>query len=171
MSKKLFSLMFAILIGLVANAGYSANAQDQRANRASTDITEPTDENDRTPLMRAALKGDRTELLGLLDNGADVNGKSKSGVTALMLAAGSGRIEIVQDLLSKGADINAKTTGNYTPLMCAALNGHIKVVKALVDAGADVSAKDNGGQTALKYAESKGHADIVELLSSVKDKQ
>jgi ankyrin repeat protein len=172
MSKKLSSLLIAILIGLVVNAGYSAYAQDQqRANRASTDITEPTDENGRTPLMRAALKGDRTELLALIENGADVNGKSKSGVTALMLAAGSGRVDIVQDLLSKGADVNAKTSGNYTPLMCAALNGHTKIVKVLLDGGADVSAKDNSGQTAMKYAEAKGHADIVELLSNVKDQE
>jgi len=169
---KLTSLLLsAILIGLIAGAGHSVKAQDQRVNRASTDVTEPTDENRRTPLMRAALKGDRTELLNLLENGADVNGKTKSGVTALMLAAGSGRVEIVQDLLAKGADINAKTSGNYTPLMCAALNGQTKTVKILLEKGADATAVDNGGKTALKYAESKGYGDIVELLSNVKDKE
>src|SRR5262252_2587162 len=114
MSTKLTYLMLSgILIGLVAYSSYSVKAQDRQPSRASVDITEPTDENGRTPLMRAALKGDRSQLIALIESGADVNGKNKSGVTALMLAAGSGRIEIVQDLLSKGADVNAKTSGNY----------------------------------------------------------
>lgn len=170
--KRTSALLFGILIGLVASLGGSALAQDQEAKRDSADtVTEPRDENGRTALMRAALKGDRTELLALIESGADVNAKSKSGVTALMLAAGEGHREVLQALLARGAHINAKTSGNYTPLMCAALNGQTKVVKMLLDAGADFSAKDNSGKTALKYAESRGHADIVELLSSVKDKE
>jgi ankyrin repeat protein len=174
MSYRRFIVMFstASLIALTAWAGIAVMAQDAGSGqRAPAQITaDLKDEHGRTALMRAALKGDRADVQGLLDGGADVNATTEAGVTALMLAAGEGHAEVLQTLIAKSADVNARTPGGYTALMCAALNGHTDAVRVLLDNGADVTIKDTSDQTALKYAESKAHTEIIELLTRAGNK-
>lgn len=166
------SFLVALMFVLPAYSVSLASVQDpETARRETGQITSvPKDENGRTALMRAALKGNRADVQALLDGAADVNAKTDAGVTALMLAAGEGHDEVLQALLAKGAEVNARTPGGYTALMCAALNGHTETVRILLDNGADANVKDNGDQTALKYAESKGHTDIIELLTRARNK-
>ena len=65
--------------------------------------------------MTASLKGHTEIVKALLDKGADVNAKSKDGVTALMWASQDGHTEIVKALLiDKGADVNAKSEKGWT---------------------------------------------------------
>jgi len=55
-------------------------------------------------LIRAAADGDAHTVTTLLAEGADVNGGSQAGQTALMLAAFFGHTDIVRLLLAAGAD-------------------------------------------------------------------
>lgn len=119
-------------------------------------------------LIGATQRNDDAAVRKLLDEGADVNSKTDTGVTALMAASGIGNKEIVELLLARGADVNLKTPGNYTALMSAALVGQSEIVRVLLDAGADPTVKDIGGRTAAAYAKEKGHQDIVDMLSSRK---
>jgi ankyrin repeat protein len=121
-------------------------------------------ENGKTALMNASLKGN-TEIVNLLlDHGADINAKTISGQAALNAAVQRGHTEIVRLLLDRGADINAKDSYGNTALSNAAFNGHTEIVKLLLDHGADIHAKDSHGDTALMHATSLGKIETVILL-------
>jgi ankyrin repeat protein len=64
--------------------------------------------NDWPPLMHGIHKNRIDTVRVLLDSGADVNGRGRSGETALMMAAGYGYTPIVELLLDRGADTRAK---------------------------------------------------------------
>jgi hypothetical protein len=86
-----------------------------------------TIKSDGASLMSAVKDGDVTNVMYLLDNGADVNAKTKSGVTALITAAAKSHTEIVKLLLDNGADVNAKDKEGRTALMWA--GDHTEIVK------------------------------------------
>ena len=115
-------------------------------------------------LINAAGRGDAAPVQALIANGADVNAKDSSGLTALMWASQNGRLDVVQALIAKGADVNAKDSGGLTALMSASTYGHLDVVQALLDKGADVNAKRSYGETALMMASQNGHLDVVQAL-------
>ncbi|WP_104618359.1 ankyrin repeat domain-containing protein [Brachyspira murdochii] len=72
----------------------------------------------------------------LLENGANVNLKNITDVSALILASMDNHLEIVKYLLDKGADINAKDNYGKTALMYASEKGHSEVAKFLKSKGA-----------------------------------
>ncbi|MCE7872933.1 ankyrin repeat domain-containing protein [bacterium CPR1] len=84
----------------------------------------------------------------LLEKGADVNAKDKSGRTALFLAASSANLHSVQVLLDLGADVDARTDtgqqgGGSTPLMAVSETDNpdsTKIVELPISKGADVNA-------------------------------
>ncbi len=57
-----------------------------------------------TVLTLASMNSSEEGIKLLLENGADVNGRSENGITALMMAAAYGRKDMVELLLAKGAD-------------------------------------------------------------------
>src|SRR5262245_10767286 len=89
-------------------------------------------------LWEAARAGDAARITAALDQGADVNAKSRYDVTALIFAAGSGRLEAVKLLIARGADVNATDTFyKGTAADMAGGNGHNDVVLYLVQSGAN----------------------------------
>ena len=105
------------------------------------------------PLVSCASVG-RGELLSkLLAAGADPDGMTVTGLTALAAAATNAHLVCVTKLLQGGASINLQGgTANATPLILAARNGHRAVVEALLEAGADASLEDAYGDTAADAA-------------------
>jgi hypothetical protein len=73
----------------------------------------------------AVMKGEMP-LVGLLvQRGADVNSRTKSGTTPLHTAVLYRRTEIAEYLIGKGADVNAKSSSGATPLgLALAANFH-----------------------------------------------
>jgi hypothetical protein len=71
------------------------------------------------------MKGEMP-LVGLLvQRGADVNSRTKSGTTPLHTAVLYRRTEIAEYLIDKGADVNAKSASGATPLgLAIAANYH-----------------------------------------------
>ena len=112
----------------------------------------------------------------LLENRADINSKSKDGITPLIMASKTGNSKIVEILCARrGIEVNAANNDNITPLL-AAINGnqtkprenresYIKIINLLLDNGADIKIQSiKSGLTPLTTAILKGHIDIVELL-------
>jgi len=75
--------------------------------------------NDWTPLMHAIHKNQAGTAKALLDGGADVEARTRSGETPLMMAAGYGYTPIVELLLERGAHTRAQTPDGATALSLA----------------------------------------------------
>jgi ankyrin repeat protein len=99
----------------------------------------------------------------LLEKGADVNKKERSGKTALLIAAENGHKQIVELLLGKGADAY-KRCEYRDDLILAAEHGHKDIVELLLAKGAPVYKNDKFGNAALTLAAKNGHKEIVKLL-------
>jgi hypothetical protein len=72
-----------------------------------------------TVLMHAIHKNQPRSVAALLRGGAQVNGKSTRGQTALIMAAGYGYTEIVQMLLDNGADVRLINSSGQNALDAA----------------------------------------------------
>ena len=108
------------------------------------DLVSSKDQLGETPLHYAADHGYINVVRLLLDNGADVNARSKD-----------------DEVLSLNGLVKV---GGLTPLHCAAIEGHKEVVELLLANKADVNALSNDGTTPLQWALQKGHQDVAELL-------
>ena len=126
-------------------------------------------DNDESPLMLAAIKGQMDLVKQLIARDADIN---KPGWTALHYAASSGQVEIMKLLLEKYAFIDAQSPNGTTPLMMAAMYGSPQSVKLLLDEGADPLMKNQQNMTATDFAVQGQRPDAVELLkAAVRAKQ
>ena len=78
--------------------------------------------NNWTPLMHAVHKNQIGAVEALLDGGAQVDSRGRSGETALMMAAGYGYTPLVEFLMERGANPRAATADGYN-VLAAALGG------------------------------------------------
>lgn len=100
----------------------------------------------------------------LIAHGADVNARSKGGITPLHEVASK---EMVELLIRHGANVNPQTsTGGSAPLFSAISRDspNKEIVVALLTHGAAVDIKNQVGQSPLHYAVQQGKEEIVELL-------
>ena len=111
------------------------------------------------PLVEAISKGNTSEVIRLLNEGADPISPDSSGSTSLHWAAWFGHKKIAKLLLDKGANPNAhnQATG-WTPLFDALNNNKKAIVQLLLDHGADPTIKDSWGNTASYFARGKDEA-------------
>jgi ankyrin repeat protein len=91
-----------------------------------------------TPLMRALYDRHATITQWLLDRGADVKLRAKSGETALHVAAAYSTVAMVQQILDRGADVNAQVEPAGSALDRAEHRGEPATVALLVARGAHV---------------------------------
>jgi ankyrin repeat protein len=113
----------------------------------------------------AARRGDKAAVKQLLESGADVNGATGDGMTALHWAAQNGAVDLAKMLLFAGANVRATTRlGGYTPLLMAASNGDAAMIQTLVDGGANPAAANSNGTTPLMLAAVSGRVDAVAVL-------
>src|ERR1700683_5133194 len=75
-----------------------------------------------TPWLHAIHKNQLSAAQALLDGGAQVDARGRSGETALMMAAGYGYTPLVELLLQHGANARATTPDGYN-VLAAALGG------------------------------------------------
>jgi ankyrin repeat protein len=122
-----------------------------------------------SPLMLAALKGQRDPAAQLIKRGADVN---KTGWTALHYAASSGQLAIISLLIEHSAYIDAESPNGTTPLMMAAMYGSPEAVKLLLQEGADPQLKNQQGLTALQFAQRANRPDSAQAIATfIRSKQ
>ena len=123
-------------------------------------------EYDKHDLATAAEAGDVGAVEVLINGGAAVNQKDRSGRTALHHAARKGHLDVLETLLKHGADIEARTTTGYTALHEAGVYDQLQSAKILLNYGADKDAKTSGGHSVLTFGNNefrqqfKQHADL-----------
>ena len=123
----------------------------------SVDVRE--DDDQETPLTRAAAFGQTRTVRMLLGMGASVHARDQGGDTPLLAAACECAVvdmpdteESMELLLDSGANIEASDKSGDTPLMRAASWGRTENVKLLLDRGARIDAANGAGDTALTIA-------------------
>jgi len=142
-------------------------------------------------MMEAVKKGDISKVQELIEKGANLNFKGRSG--PLHQTIRLNRLKIAELLIAKGADVNAQNQWDWTPIFFSkstaavelliskganpshkaedgltplhmeALSGRVKSADVLIKNGADVNARDNRGKTPLFSAIKK---EIAEFLIS-----
>lgn len=116
-----------------------------------------------TPLMYATQHvGSAESIKAILDAGANVRARSRSGDTVLMIAATAQRpsSEWISALIAAGADVNAQDRDGRTALALAVLRFGLpeggagtEIISILRKAGARVDIRDSLGMTPLDYFE------------------
>lgn len=95
-------------------------------------------------IHHAADDGDVEKVRQLLDQGEDVNRRTKHGWTPLHLAAKKNRLDVAALLIDRGADLNIVGWG-ATPLQDAAFQNHGAMGELLRERGATVDASSAAG--------------------------
>ena len=114
-------------------------------------------DNTAVELFDAARDGDLATVKRLIDEGLDVDTKTKYGATALAYAVDKGHIEIVRFLIDKGADVNSTDTFyNATPLAWAGMNERYEIAGVLLENGA------TGADDTLSQGAREGNKALVE---------
>jgi ankyrin repeat protein len=114
-----------------------------------------------TPLMMAALRGNRAMVERLLALGAQVN---RDGWTPLHYAASGEEPALLALLLDRGAQVDAVSPTGMTPLMMAARYGAIDGATLLVARGARAGWRNDKGADAAGYARSAGRDRLAQQL-------
>lgn len=145
--------------------GYAAESNQVEAARiliaAHADLNRK-DACQRTPLMRAAMKGRRDMVKLLVEKGADPVVEGWRGWTALRYAASWGRADVVRMLLEGTKNRNGPRV--IQALGDAARGGHTETVAVFAELGVDLNAPDLDGYLPLAEAAEKGHIATVNLL-------
>jgi ankyrin repeat protein len=122
------------------------------------------DENKGLTLVKAAKSRDFKLIQALLNQGADVNAKGDTGMTALMYAAMYGELETAKILIDRGADVQYRDEHGMTPLLAGCMMGHADIVKLLLDKGVNLDGRSGIGTTPLMSAALYNRIEVVRLL-------
>jgi ankyrin repeat protein len=117
-----------------------------------------------SPVADAAMRGDRAELRGLIQEGADVNRGQADGATALHWAAYHGDPDLAKVLLEAGADPAVANRNGSTPLWLAAHQGDAAMIDVLLEGGADANEQLPLGRRPLMLAARSGSVEAVRVL-------
>ena len=115
-----------------------------------------------TTLCSVVKSGNTKAAKLLIDHGADINFRWKTG-TLLQMAINGSHEEMAKLLVESGAKLQEFSFGN-TELHLAAMKGCADLVPLLVKHGADVNALNEYGHTPLYYAAKHGHRKAADAL-------
>ena len=105
-------------------------------------------------LIAALRRDDVPRVREVVELGADVNHRDRSGYTPLMWAGSSAA---TRALVAAGAEVNARDRQGHTPLMWVISKSSVPadpaaITTTLIEAGADCDLKDHEGKTASDWA-------------------
>jgi ankyrin repeat protein len=129
-----------------------------------------------TPLMQAAMTGNRTVIQMLLDHGADTERRSRDGYTALMCASETDA-QTMQILIDNGADVEAQSTQGWTALRFVVSNYVLTkppdiaaMTRVLLAHGAR-NVPDRSGKTPLDIAKREKMTEVARLIQEAERKR
>ncbi|PMR77489.1 ankyrin repeat domain-containing protein [Billgrantia endophytica] len=108
-----------------------------------------------TPLMRAALQGQREIAGELLALGVDIHARNDDGNTALWLACVSRDRGLVQDLIDAGIELDNRNDAGSTALMYTASSDRPELLQLLLEAGADPHVRNFDEMRAVELSASR----------------
>lgn len=117
------------------------------------------------PLALAAHFGSAKIVKLLVKAGADLEGRSAMGMTALSTAAAEGKSDVVAYLLLEGVDFEIIDSMGIGALFHAIRSGSVECAKLLVEAGANLMRRDSRGMVALHHAAMFCSALIPDILA------
>jgi len=130
---------------------YGSNGRSGKAAVISIDLDPQNLMN--SSFRVASREGRMSDVEHLLSEGAEVDGRSDTGETALMYAARNCSSKLAKFLILHGANINAADFDGKTPLILASRESCTDVVALLLKgADIDVDAQDQARKTAFDYA-------------------
>jgi hypothetical protein len=110
-------------------------------------------------LLTASRKGNLAEVKALLGKGANIEAKTRHGITPLFYAASHGNVDVLNYLIEKGADINVRDSFyKASALAFTVQNDHMDAALILVEKGC----KD--AESALPDAAAKGAVPLVKAI-------
>lgn len=110
-------------------------------------------------LLTASRKGDLAGVKAALEKGANVEAKTRHGVTPLYYAASNGHLEVVKLLVDKGADVSIKDTFyRFSALGFAIDRKHPDVAQYLLEKGC------KNGPESLDSAVNEGMTGVVRAI-------
>ncbi|WP_265027666.1 ankyrin repeat domain-containing protein [Wolbachia endosymbiont (group B) of Chorthippus parallelus] len=125
------------------------------------------DDNDLTPLHKAAQCGDLEIVKFLLRKKAYTNARNnKDYLTPLHEAAKSGNLEVVKLLINFRSNIHDQTISGAKPLHIAAEYGHKDIVEFFLNRRLSVNDLDKNKWTPLHYAAKSGNLEVIKFLIS-----
>jgi ankyrin repeat protein len=112
------------------------------------------DDDGRTPLRLASSRGNEVAMRVMVELGAEIDGQSNDGWTALIHVSlyQSSHVEL---LLALGADVNFVANNRRTACVVAAMREHPAALCALVAAGGDLDQPNKEGETSRMIATRK----------------
>lgn len=105
-----------------------------------------------------------TNVVALLDAGANIDYTNEKGLAPIHLAASIGADDIVAELVRRGAKLDLSNNDLGTPLHCAVIKKSKASVHYLVQGQAPINARDRDNNTPLILAAQSGRNDIVQIL-------
>jgi ankyrin repeat protein len=118
----------------------------------------------RSDVADAVMHGDKTAVLKLIEQHADVSAPQPDGATGLHWAVFRSDKEMVDILLHAGANPKAANREGSTPLWLASVNGDAGILDALIKAGADADEHLPLGRTPLMAASRTGNVAAMKVL-------
>lgn len=170
----IFDKSIFLLVSISANMAAAGQLHEAARNGNLALLTQALDAGDNVsdadeagdlPLILASLSGNPDAVGLILARGADIEGRNKSGLTALHAAAYAGNLHIVKRLVAEGAAVN--DTQNFyhmPPLHAAAEEGHADVAAFLLANKANIEAAERNGYTPLTQAGWRGYWDVGDIL-------
>src|SRR5918995_4896774 len=134
-----------LVIGVLATLAADASAQDLR-------------------LVQAAKAAEQAQAIALLTAGADPNGRSADGTTALHWATKNNDAMLVDRLLRAGAKPHPENRQGVTPIALACESGSAAIVDRLLEAGVSANATGPYGETALHTCAHAGNTAAARVL-------
>jgi len=124
------------------------------------------DADQNTPLHRAIITGDSTQISELLDAKASVKSVNKKGQTPLHLAVLHSNEQIVERIIHAGADVNAKDKDGKTCLYLATEWGKANIVEKIARAApyCDANIQDKDGNCPLHASVAINHEGLTSFL-------
>lgn len=115
-------------------------------------------------LIIASFYGYPSEVLRLLNLGADPNTKTYEGITPLMYAVQNGDLTSARILVLNGADVHHKPWDGASAIIAASRYNFLDIADFLLRNGANVNDQDNEGASPLLYAAGYYYVELCDLL-------